>query len=342
MTLNRRDQILKLIVEHFIKTAQPVGSKTLIEEYHLKYSSATIRNEMYALEQLGYLEKTHSSSGRVPSAEGYRFYCEYLRDRNIDDQFKIMVQDILKEKSKSIDEIIKSSCQILSHMTNLVSVVLGPDVKKELLASIQFIPLSLTSASVIFVTNQGYVENRTFVVSDNVSMNDLKSCLQLLNDRLVGTPISDLLDKMTALKPVLSEYIIQHDIVYRAVMEAFIKFANERISLYGKNELLNQPEFNSSTETIKKMIQLLESPNELKNSASNSQSDYKEGNIMIHIGSNNKDNPDVSIITTKLQISDIPEGTIALIGPKRMDYDKALSALEFLIKQLQEYYKKED
>lgn len=342
MTLNRRDQILKLIVEHFIKTAQPVGSKTLIEEYHLKYSSATIRNEMYALEQLGYLEKTHSSSGRVPSAEGYRFYCEYLRDRNIDDEFKIMVQDILKEKSKSIDEIIKSSCQILSHMTNLVSVVLGPDVKKELLASIQFIPLSLTSASVIFVTNQGYVENRTFVVDDNVSMNDLKSCLQLLNDRLVGTPISDLLDKMTALKPVLSEYIIQHDIVYRAVMEAFIKFANERISLYGKNELLNQPEFNSSTETIKKMIQLLESPNELKNSASNSQSDYKEGNIMIHIGSNNKDNPDVSIITTKLQISDIPEGTIALIGPKRMDYDKALSALEFLIKQLQEYYKKED
>lgn len=342
MTLNRRDQILKLIVEHFIKTAQPVGSKTLIEEYHLKYSSATIRNEMYALEQLGYLEKTHSSSGRVPSAEGYRFYCEYLRDRNIDDQFKIMVQDILKEKSKSIDEIIKSSCQILSHMTNLVSVVLGPDVKKELLATIQFIPLSLTSASVIFVTNQGYVENRTFVVDDNVSMNDLKSCLQLLNDRLVGTPISDLLDKMTALKPVLSEYIIQHDIVYRAVMEAFIKFANERISLYGKNELLNQPEFNSSTETIKKMIQLLESPNELKNSASNSQSDYKEGNIMIHIGSNNKDNPDVSIITTKFQISDIPEGTIALIGPKRMDYDKALSALEFLIKQLQEYYKKED
>ena len=341
MTLNRRDQILKLIVEHFIKTAQPVGSKTLIEEYHLKYSSATIRNEMYALEQLGYLEKTHSSSGRVPSAEGYRFYCEYLRDRNIDDQFKIMVQDILKEKSKSIDDIIKSSCQILSHMTNLVSVVLGPDVKKELLASIQFIPLSLTSASVIFVTNQGYVENRTFVVDDNVSMNDLKSCLQLLNDRLVGTPISELLDKMTALRPVLSEYIIQHDIVYKAIMEAFIKFANERIALYGKNELLNQPEFNSSTETIKKMIQLLESPNELKNSASNSQSDYKEGNIMIHIGNNNKDNLDVSIITTKLQISDIPEGTIALIGPKRMDYDKALSSLEFLIKQLQEYYKKE-
>ena len=130
MTLNRRDQILKYIVEHFVKTAQPVGSKTLIEIYHLPFSSATIRSEMFALEQLGYLEKTHSSSGRVPSSEGYRFYCQYLRDKNLNEEFKGMLVDVLKEKSKSIEEVVKSSCEILSHMTSLASVVLGPNVKR--------------------------------------------------------------------------------------------------------------------------------------------------------------------------------------------------------------------
>lgn len=342
MTLNRRDQILKYIVEHFVKTAQPVGSKTLIEEYHLKYSSATIRNEMYALEQLGFLEKTHSSSGRIPSAEGYRFYCEYLRDRNVDDEFKIMVEDIFKEKSKSIDEIIRSSCQILSHMTNLASVVLGPDVNQEKLASIQLIPLSETSASAVFVTNQGFVQNRTFVIDSNISMDDLKSCLNLLNERLKGTPICNLLDKMEALKPILSDYIVNHDVLYKALMEAFIRFANDRLTLYGQNELFNQPEFASNADSMKKLIRLLDSPKDLKNRADNSQSDYKEGNIVIHIGTNVEDSPDVSIISTKFKISDIPEGTIALVGPKRMDYDKALSALEFLVKQLQEHYKKEE
>jgi heat-inducible transcriptional repressor len=94
MTLNRRDQILKYIVEHFVKTAQPVGSKTLIEIYHLPFSSATIRSEMFALEQLGYLEKTHSSSGRVPSSEGYRFYCQYLRDKSLDESFKGMLVEV--------------------------------------------------------------------------------------------------------------------------------------------------------------------------------------------------------------------------------------------------------
>lgn len=342
MTLNRRDQILKLIVEHFVKTAQPVGSQTLIDEYHLKYSSATIRNEMNALEQLGFLEKTHSSSGRVPSSEGYRFYCEYLRDKDIDDSFKALVNQILDEKTKSIDEIVKSSCQILSHMTSLASVVLGPNINEERLASIQCIPLSPTSVSVIFVTNQGFVQNKTFVIQDETTVNDLKQCLQLFNDRLVGTPICDLIEKTEALRPVLNDYIVNHDVVYKAMIEAFVKFASDRLSLYGKNELFEQPEFASDAENLKKVIKLLESPHELKKSALNSESDYQEGNITIHIGaSNDKANSDISIVTTKLKIGDMPEGTIALVGPKRMDYDTVVSALEFIIAQINERFKKE-
>ena len=122
MSLTRSDTILKLIVEYFIKHAQPVGSQTLIEEYNLPYSSATIRNEMYALEKMGLIEKPHTSAGRVPSSKGYKYYCEHLRDKTVDESLKYSLQTILNQKMQSIEEIIKQSCEIISHMTNLVSV----------------------------------------------------------------------------------------------------------------------------------------------------------------------------------------------------------------------------
>ena len=340
MTLNRRDQILKYIVEHYVKTAEPVGSKTLIEEFHLPYSSATIRNEMQALEQMGLLEKTHSSSGRVPSSEGYRFYCEYLRNKDVDNDFKNMLQQVLDEKTKSIEDVIASSCEILSHMTNMASIVLGPNINEEKLASIQCIPLSEQSATIIFVTDKGFVQNKTFILDDKTSVEDLTSCLKLFNDRLVGTPISQLVEKMEAMKPVLNDYIVNHDVVYKALIEAFLKFASDRLETYGQKELFEQPEFKQDAGKMKKILELLGSSNNLKEAADSADRKFNEGNISIHFGAaNDKNDPDVSIVTTKLKIGDAPEDTIALVGPKRMDYDKVLSALEFLVDQLDKYFK---
>jgi heat-inducible transcriptional repressor len=122
--MTREDQILKLIVEHFIKTAEPVGSQTLLEVYHLPFSSATIRSEMNSLEKEGYLEKTHTSSGRVPSGKGYTYYVEHLREENVDESVKYALSKVLEQKTKSVEEVVKESCEILSHMTNLASVVL--------------------------------------------------------------------------------------------------------------------------------------------------------------------------------------------------------------------------
>ena len=188
MALNRSDTILKYIVEYFIKNAQPVGSHTLIEEYKLPYSSATIRNEMFALEKMGLIEKTHSSSGRVPSAQGYRYYCEKLRDGAVNEQLKNSIQTVLDQKVKSIDAVIKESCEILSHMTNLVTVVMGPDENKEKLASIQMVQISDNTITAIFVTDKGYVENKTFIVPENLKASEIVNCVSLLNDRLKGTP----------------------------------------------------------------------------------------------------------------------------------------------------------
>ena len=258
MSINRSDTILKLIVEHFIKKAEPVGSQTLIDEYHLPYSSATIRNEMYALEKMGLLEKPHTSSGRVPSSAGYRYYCEHLRDKTIDEAMKYSLQTVLSGKVQSIEEIIKESCEIISHMTNLVSVVMGPDEANECLVSVQLIPISENSFTAVFVTDKGYVENKTFIAPNQVVAKDIVQCVELLNARLRGTPIPELVEKMEALKPALEDYVISHDLVYQALIETLVKFASDRVSLYGKEELFAHPEFKNDTEALLRVMKLLD------------------------------------------------------------------------------------
>ena len=333
--MNRRDKVLKLIVEHFIKTAQPVGSKTLIEEYGLMYSSATIRSEMNALEMDGYLEKTHTSSGRVPSSKGYRYYIDNLRERSVSDEFKYQMQTILDQKVQSIEQVIKESCEILSQMTSLASIVLGPNVSQEKLVSVQIIPISKTSATCVFVTDQGYVENKTFVLSENTTPSDVENCVKLLNDRLRGTSISELVPKMQMIKPLLNDYIIDHDVLYQAMLEAFVGFAKDRLSAYGKDELFAQPEFANDAQKIRKLLGLLESP-EIFREVEDIDSDEE---ISIRIGG---EDDDVSIISAKVKIPGRDEGSIAIVGPKRMDYDQVVSAMEYLVDELEKRYASKD
>ena len=335
MPLNRSDTILKYIVEYFIKNAQPVGSHTLIEEYKLPYSSATIRNEMFALEKMGLIEKTHSSSGRVPSAAGYRYYCEKLRDGSVNEELKNSIQTVLDQKVKSIDEVIKASCEILSHMTNLVTVVMGPDEKEEKLASIQMVQISSNTITAVFVTDKGYVENKTFIVPDNLSADEIVSCVNLLNDRLKGTPIVNLVEKTEALKPVLSEYIIDHDLVYQALLETFVRFASDRLSLYGRDELFSRQEYKNDTEKLEKVFKLL-SDQQLLKEVKNEIKEDKDGHI-IRIG-DIEGNPDVSMVTAKIDLGDEGNRAITLLGPTRIDYDQALSALEYIAKTLSDYF----
>ena len=334
MGLTRSDTILKYIVEYFIKNAQPVGSHTLIDEYKLPYSSATIRNEMFALEKMGFIEKTHSSSGRVPSSKGYRYYCEHLRDKNIDEQLKNSLQVVLEQKVRSIEEVIKESCEILSHMTNLVSVVNGSSETIERLANVQLIQIGENTLTAVFVTDKGYVENKTFIIPASIKANEVVDCVKILNDRLKGTPVNELVDKVEALKPILNDYVVSHDIVYQALLETFIRFAGDRLSLYGRDELFNQPEFKNDAEKLQEVYKLLNDKSlfrEVNNEAKNT----KEDEVLLNIG---ETNPDVSMVTTKFKIGNGEESTITLLGPTRMDYDKVLSALEYLTEELNKYF----
>ena len=336
MALNRSDTILKYIVEYFIKNAQPVGSHTLIEEYKLPYSSATIRNEMYALEKMGLIEKTHSSSGRVPSAKGYRYYCDKLRDGSVNEELKNSIQTVLDQKVKSIDAVIKESCEILSHMTNLVTVVMGPDENKEKLASIQMVQISDNTITAIFVTDKGYVENKTFIVPENLKASEIVNCVSLLNDRLKGTPIVELVEKTEALKPVLNDYIVGHDLVYQALLETFMRFASDRLSLYGRDELFNREEYKNDTEKLERIFKLL-SDQQLLKEVKDEIKEEKDGRI-IRIG-DIEGNPDVSMVTAKIDLGEDGNRAITLLGPTRIDYDQALSALEYIAETLTDYFK---
>lgn len=338
MELSRHDYILKCIVDYFIKTATPVGSSTLIEKYDLQYSSATIRNEMALLEAQGLIEKTHTSSGRIPSSKGYKYYVEHLRSNDFDSEIKSKLAVILNAKAKSVEDVIKDSCEMISDMTNLASVVLGPNAEEETLLSVQVIPLSNTSATAVFVTDKGYVENKTFILDDSIDINDIQKCVEMLNNRLKGTRISDLIEKMEAMKPLISTFVKSNDVIYRAFVEAFVKFASERVSLFGTDNLLEQPEFSSDTEKIKKMIRFIESPSKVKKAA------YSDKDMLIRIGSEDDEDNElegVTLISKKIPFNNGGKGTIALVGPTRMDYDLVMNALEYIAEELAKFLKEE-
>lgn len=336
MKLERKEEILKAIVEEFIRTAQPVGSETLLKKYQLKCSSATIRNAMAALEKEGYLEKTHVSSGRVPSSKGYQYYLEKLDNSSmmttIDMEFQREFQRILNNKSKSVEDVLSQSCEILSEMTKMATVVLGPRANDEKLVSVQLLKLSSNSAMGIFITDSGYVEKKTFVIDDKNpgAYETLKNAVSLLNDRLSGTPISELEDKARLLKPIaISLFGKEGDLVIQAFMETLLSFTKKRYQVYGQKNLLNMPEFSNDINSFLSAVETLEDPSKLeKNLSENDSLGF------CNVGFTNENKGDFAIISKAVNGKD----QIAVVGPKRMDYKRILSALEYVVYMLDKYY----
>lgn len=340
MSLSRKDYILKLIVEDFIKTATPVGSNYLITKYELPYSSATVRNEMASLENDGLIEKTHTSSGRVPSTLGYKYYVNNLKSNSVDSKLKNELK-VVFDNTKSVEDVLGESCKVLSNMTNLVSVYLGPNSSKERLISFQLIPISKTSATAIFVTDRGYVENKTFIFDKKVNLDDLVKSIKLINDRITGTYISELSDKLESLRPLLKDYINDYTYIFNSIAKAFFEFAAERSEFYGENNLLSQPEFKDNPEELKKIFDLFSKPENLVEMLQNHD---ESGTIDKDSNSNIRSYDNLAIISKEIKIpeSDRELGRIAIVGPKRMDYGKVLNALDYVVKELMNHLSNTD
>ena len=334
MLTARQLLILKCIVEEFVETAEPVGSKTLMAKYQLPYSSATIRNEMSFLEEHGFLEKTHTSSGRIPSTEGYRFYVNTLMQPSVDDEVKNQVATILGDRHRSLNEIIKESCQMLSELTHLTTVALGPNSGYERLQNITLVPLTEHSVTAIIVTDKGHVENRNFNVKNNAYLEDLTSCVNVMNELLDGTPINQVAFRLERdVKPILSARIKEHEVLFNAFLEAFMKFANSHVYFSCKENLLYQHEYNDVNK-LRRLVTAFENSQSWK---SLEPIALEEG-VSVRIGSDSpiEDLNDVSVISASFKTGNESKGSISVIGPTRMPYEKVVSLVEYISQSLEE------
>lgn len=320
---NRQTELLKLIVEEYIKTAKPVGSKSLQDS--LNCSSATIRNEMSYLEELGYLEKTHTSSGRVPSEAGYRYYVDNImkhKDISKDDMLKLAT--IFNNKSLVLSDAIEKSLEIVSELTSYTIVALGSSSKENCLSKVEVIPVTDKNLVAIIVTDKGHVENRNFTIEEGISPMEIKQTVDLINKHVIGSPLNEVLSKLEyEVKPIINDNVNYQ----KKLFDAFCNFINDvtndaNVTMKGRANILKQPEF-SDTDKIKNIISKFEDKDYIKNIKE------QDNGINIYIGSENEFDDDVTIIKAKYN-SNGEEGTIAIVGPKRMEYDRATTLLEYI------------
>ena len=323
MLTDRQNKILKLIVEKYIKSPIPVGSKLLSKI--LKCSSATVRNEMAELEEAGYLEKTHTSSGRIPSELGYRYYVDNLMEpkkMSGDDMLKLQL--VFRNQQLALSDVITKSLQVISDMTNYTTVVLGSTSHENLLKLIEVVPIDDISMTVIIVTDRGHVEHKNIKLHD-VSLEEVKKTVSLINNLISGTPIDEVSAKLEyEIKPIIGKYVKQHEQLYNAFYHVFNDFTNQEINIVGRNKILEQPEFSSNIEKIKNVFNKLENGEVLTGIEEDD-----DNNIKVYIGTESNIDNDVTVIKTKFKNGN-EEGTIAIIGPKRMEYDRVVSMLEYM------------
>ncbi len=322
MLTTRQEKVLEIIIREYVKNVTPVGSKLICDE--LKCSSATVRNEMAALENKGYLEKTHISSGRIPSEEGYRYYVDNLmRPKEMTGEDMLKLQTIFNNNKLALNEVLRRSLEIISEITDYTSVVLGTNSNLNRLQKVEVLPLSESKLIAIIVTDKGHVENRQMDI-EGVSLDEISKTVDLINKLIIGTPINEVKEKLEfEIKPIINQYVRQHEALYNAFYDVFNDFAMKSDTTFvGKNKILDQPEFNN-VEKIKKIFNKLDDENLLQSV----EEDDKD--INIYIGNESNLDEDVTIIKTKYKTDD-DEGTIAIIGPKRMEYSKVVSLLGYI------------
>ena len=319
----RQTDLLKLIVEDYIQTARPVSSKSICDV--MGCSSATVRAEMSQLEEYGLLEKEHISSGRIPSEKGYRYYVDHImkpKEMSGDDMLK--VQTIVNNKSLVVSDVISRSMEIVSELTHYTAIVLGNSSKDNLVSKIEVIPVDEQMLVAIVVTDKGHVEHKNIYLEGKVSSRDISKTVELINKLIVGTPIDDVSSFLEfQVKPIIASYVEQHEMLYNAFYHAFSDFAsNESVKMAGRRNILMQPEFNDA-EKIREIINKFEDKDMV------SSIKEEDSGIHVYIGSENNFDDDVTIVKTKYNTHG-EEGTIALIGPKRMEYDRVITLLDYI------------
>lgn len=334
----RKQRVLQAVVQDYIESAEPVGSRTLARKYDLGVSPATIRNEMADLEMLGYLEHLHTSSGRVPSAKGYRLYVDSLMPvQPMSDEEKAIIDKWYKTKVQHIDQVFQETAKLISKMTKNVSMVLAPQISRAAFRCMQFLPLDDHRVIAVIMTDAGFVENHIVEMPVGAAFEDFQRMAGVVNRSLTGNTLRAI--HGGNLKKVRDE--IGDAGLYESALSLIGKALDterkERLYLGGTSQLMEQPEFHD-VDKVKELLLMLEEDQLMKDIL---HAHLGEG-LSVSIGRENEYSgiQDCSIITATYHLDGELLGSLAVLGPTRMEYGKTVSLLNYMNQNLTQIIKR--
>lgn len=344
MELNdRRRKILRAIIEDYILTAEPVGSSYLLKNHDLGVSSATVRNEMALLEEMGYLDKTHTSSGRIPSSLGYRVYVDELMT-----QYTLTMGEVnrikfsLQNQYLELSKLIKTVSDVASALTNYTTIVTSSMASREVIKNIRLIYIDRHSFVIILVTGEGFVKNQTIRTQKPIDAEVIEKFSNYLANRFTGIDVAMITDDVVeAEKEMLPIEAGLLNSVFDFLLKTAASFEDEEIIVTGATNIFDYPEFNDINRT-KEFMQLIKDDNK-KNFIKEIQGSSDDA-VSVTIG---KENPilaqhDLSAVSLNYSVGNNVKGKLAILGPTRMEYAKVVSTLRFLAECIDEYINRSD
>lgn len=332
---SRKERILQAVVDGYIESCQPVSSAEIKEKHLPALSSATIRNEMAALEEMGYLAQPHTSAGRVPTADAYRLYVEKLMPRRKLSRSELkIVKRYFNKKITELDDVLKSTAKVISEITNLTSVAYVQNPNDATILNIKIVRITDTSALIIIVTNLGVLKDTTVHVGNGVTDEYCEQVSKFVTESFAGFKISEINKRPNKIvKQVKKEY----ERVFATILRIFKSYSHDDlfsdIVLEGSAKILEQPEY-ANLKKAKAMLEFLDAKEELIPVLQNSD----DVNITFKIGKDNEIRegmPECAIVTASYNIGGVTVGNAGVIGPIRMDYSKVVSVLDYLSRTVQ-------
>ncbi len=333
---NRQKEILKRIVEEFSISGAAVSSQYIIDNWkEKKYSSATIRNEMVILEKNGLLEKLYLSAARIPTTKAFKYYDEYIINKEIDDSILDRIRQVVNKRNLSIDQIISESVQIIKEIISL-PILVTKIIKNDILKKIDLIQLTENKALLIIVAGSGNISKSEITLSENNNIEDLIVCIKILNERLLETPITELVNKIDVIVKIISKEIKMNEfIIQNILLNLFKNITKEKIGLKNSKHLVYKKEI-FDIEKFQKVIKILEDNSIWKQIATHKENSndpsYSLKNIFM-----NEDNSGLNVSYTNVVLDNITHN-ISLIGPELMSYSKTKGILNFLKKEIEKKY----
>ncbi len=339
MPLNdRKIQILQAIINDYIATAEPVGSRTIAKKYNLGISSATIRNEMSDLEDMGYILQPHASSGRIPSDLGYRLYVDRLmQQRQLTLEQQEFLKKVVSQNISRIDYLMDETAKALSVLTNYTTLISEPVFQGTRLKQIRLLPLDSESILLVIATEGNYIKNHIIRMGQTPADEKLFELGKQINYILQGHSLEEISENMLlSLRNVLGEYKNILEPLLAAIEQTMLSAQKMQVHLSGTKNILAFPEF-SDVQKAKSLFQTLEEKDVLVTLLSSE----KNGELQILIGNENQvqSMKDCSVITATYQMGEHTKGTIGVIGPTRMDYSQVVSVLNSMVQNIEKVLK---